>query len=211
MSKNSNSLEKIGENAIKEFGQDLANQLNDLDIPNKAKEGINNALDKVGKGIDSLIDKGEKLGKEAFEKVEDNLKKNINALPIPEKTKEMVIETGTKIIGQVQTFAKNTIDNTKIAVAETKTFAQECVKQCCKVLKSIFTNIGKMIGGKQAPTVALDKVKTDCKVAGEAISKSAQKLKATFVEKFGGKKEVDGKSHAEKVKASKSTGQSKGI
>jgi len=211
MSKSSNSLEKIGENAIKEFSQELANQFKDLDPSKKVKEGLTDAMEKVGEKFDSFVKEGEASLEKGFKEAKNVLKDNIDKLPIPKETKEMVVETGTKIINQVQDFAKNTIDNTKIAAAETKTFAQECVKQCCKALKSIFANIGKMIGGKETPTVALNNVKTDCKVAGEAISKSAQKLKATFVEKFGGKKEVDGKSHAEKVTASKSDGQSKGI
>lgn len=205
MSKNSNTLENIGDQAMK-FTEGLANDLKDLNISKEVEKNISKGFSKIEEGIESLIDTVEYNSNKVFEGIKTNLKDNIEALPIPKETQKMIIKTGEEIIDKVEKFTKNTIETTKVAVAQTKTFAKECIKQGCTVLKSIFANIGKVISGITTPDKAMKTVKDTCKKASEAIGKAANKFKASFVEKVGGKKEKDGKaSHVETLKNEKSS------
>lgn len=189
-----NEFQQAAEDSLKKIGQQALAQVEDMVLNEKQANDVVNAFNETVTGVEKLANKSVE---DVSKKLNENLKYNIDKIGLDTGTKKQVLDIGEKVINGVSNIARDAIAQ---GASEAKTFAQDCVKQACGAIKSMFSNIGSFISGEKTKDQALEGIKGAWMEAGKEMLKSAGKTISSYVERIGGRKDQDkDKSHVEKV------------
>jgi hypothetical protein len=190
---NEESVEALGEK-LSNYSQEITDILKSIDLDTDQREEVSEVFNSVTDEVETFP--GMTI-KDLDNVLEEHLQEGLDKIDgIPEKGKKELMGIGNKIISHVIDFVKDGMESSK---GDIDKFTKNCIKHACEALKSIFATVGKIITGEQTKKEGIQDINNTLKETGSKIAKSVGKLKTSFVEKMGGKKDHEKKTHVEKV------------
>jgi hypothetical protein len=178
-----------------QMGQNLIDGLEGLGLNQAQQKAVAVQIGEAVDGVELLV--GSKA-KQAFGLIKDKIDKKLDEIGIIPK--ELRKQIGNVCKSSVDKLDKLVSDAIGQASKSSKEVSGAILDQGLKALKSTFEIIGAWLKGEKTTEQAVTGIKGAWKEAGQAVSKSFNEAKKSFVEKVGGKKaETKEKTHTDRV------------
>jgi len=193
-----NSMQEMSQAQMQSVGSNLLSQMEEMALNPEQRQAVGDAFDKSIKDMQGqATGKVGDLSDSLQEALEDQLKK-IDILP--EDMRKQIAEAGKDGIDKISALATEAIGHAGDAAMEV---AGAVMEQFVEAVKATFSNVRDVLQGDKTKEQAMEGIKNAWKDAGGKVMESAKTSKQSFVDKVGGPKGADKKSHVEKVAAQK--------
>ncbi len=177
------------------IGQNLIGGFEGLGLNQTQKKAVAGQIEESVDGVDLLV--GDKA-KQVFGLIKDGIDKNLDKIDIlPKELRKQISNMCKGSVDQLDNLVSDAIGQGSKSVKEV---SGAVLGQGLKALKSTFDIIGAWLKGEKTTEQAMTGIKGAWKEAGQAVSKSFNEAKKSFVEKVGGKKaDPKEKTHTDRV------------